>query len=84
MHKPEQLKYPFALILEAFKRVVTIKHKYNKSLVEYTKHLKQGKRILEVHVGKCILGYYVENIDEFKNVIGSYDKKKIKSGEYNK
>ena len=43
MHKTELLKFPFVSIAEAFKRVVNVKQKYNKSLIYYSKRLKQSK-----------------------------------------
>ena len=70
--------YPFRLITEAFKRVVNTKQKYNEIIVDYSKRLKQGKSILEAHVGKYVLGRYVENINELKNAIGADNKGKIK------
>ena len=45
---------------------------------------KQAKDIWEVHVGKYIREYYVDNLKEFKNVTGAEDKKKIKFEEFNK
>ena len=39
---------------------------------------------MEAHVGKDILGHYVENLEEFKNATGEEDKKRIKSEEFNK
>ena len=61
----------FASITKAFKYVVNMKQKYNKSILDFSKHLKQDKYILEAHVGKDILGNYVENLDKTKNVTGA-------------
>ena len=47
MNEPERSTYPFALIPEAFKRVVNMNQKDNQSLVDYSKCPKQGKYILE-------------------------------------
>ena len=58
--------------------------KGNKSLLDYSKHLKQSKYILEVHAGKDILGHCVENLEEFKNSIVAEEKNKINSKEFNK
>ena len=69
MHKPERSNYPSASITETSKRVVNIKHKYNKSRLDYLKRLKQGKDILKEHVGRDVLGNYLDNVDEFKNEI---------------
>ena len=84
INKSERSKYPYASITEAFKHVVNMDHNYNESLVDYSKSLKQGKYILEVHVSKDVLGYYVENIYEIKKTIWAENKKKIKSEEFNK
>ena len=46
-------------------------------LVNYSKLLKQGKDILEAHVGKDVLGDYLYNINKFKNPIGVYNKKEL-------
>ena len=59
-----------------------MKQKDNGSFLEYPKHLKQGKEILEVNVGKYVMRNYVENIDEFKNAIGADNKKTIKYKEF--
>ena len=72
------MKYTFALITEAIKRVVNKKEKDNESLLDYLKHLKQGKEILKSHVNKDVLGHCVDNIDELKKMIGSDNKYKIK------
>ena len=58
--------------------------KYNESFPDYSKFLKQEKYSLEEHIGKGILGKYVENIEDFNNATGSEDKKKIKREEFNK
>ena len=55
MHKPEQSKYLFASITEAFKQVVKMKQKYNESLIDYSKCLKQAKYNLEARVDKYIM-----------------------------
>ena len=75
IHKPEWSKYTFASITEAFKHVVNMKQKDNKSLLDYSKHLKQGKEIFEVHVNKDILGHYVDNLNELKNSTGAEKRK---------
>ena len=62
MHKPERSKYPFTSITASFKRVVNMKQKYNESLLDYSKRLKQAKVFLEAHVGNYILGRYIDNI----------------------
>ena len=41
--------------------------KDNRNLLDYSKCLKQAKYILEVHVGKFILGHYVYNLVDFNN-----------------
>ena len=46
--------------------------------------MKQGKEILVAHVGKYVLVYYVDNLDQFKNTIGAENKKKNKYEEFNK
>ena len=61
-----------------------MKYKYNNNLLDLLKLLKQAKDILEAHVGKYIMGHYVEILEEFKNMTGAYYKKKIKSEEFNK
>ena len=52
-----------------------MKQKDNKSLIDYSKCLKQAKYIFEAHVGKYILEDYVDNLNYFKNVTGAKDKK---------
>ena len=52
-----------------------MKQKDNKSLLDYSKHLKQGKEIFEVHVNKDILGHYVDNLNELKNSTGAEKRK---------
>ena len=39
---------------------------------------------MEEHVGKDIVGNYVENLEEFKNATGADEKRKNKSEEWNK
>ena len=46
MHKPEKLKYLFASITEAFKRVVNMKQKDSGNLLDYLKLPKQAKCML--------------------------------------
>ena len=60
-----------------------MKQKYNESLVDYYKRLKQGKDILELHVGKYLQGNYLDNLDEFNNVIAANNKNKMISEEFN-
>ena len=59
MKKPERSKYQFVSINESFKRVVNTEQKYNESLLDYLKCLKQYKYILGAHVGRDIMGQYV-------------------------
>ena len=59
MHEPKLSNYTFAPMTEYFKRVVNMKKKYNEILLDYSKILKQAKYIMEVHIGKDILGHYV-------------------------
>ena len=40
--------------------------------------------MLETHFGEDILGYYVENLEEFKNNKRSEDKNKFRYEEFNK
>ena len=63
MYKPERSKYPFVSRTEAFKHVVSMNQKDNGSLLYYSKHLS--------HVGKDMLGHYIENLEEFKKGTGS-------------
>ena len=84
MREQERSNYPFTSITEAFKNVVNTKQKDNTNLLEYSKFMKQAKVILEAHVGKDILGNYVENLEYFKNATEAEDKEKIKSEEFNK
>ena len=84
MHDPERSKYPFMSITESFKCIVDMKQKYNESLVDYSKFLKQAKDILGARIGKDVLENYVDNLDKFKNTIVSEKKNKIKSEEFNK
>ena len=55
MHVPKRSKYPFVSIHEAFKCAFSMKQKDNENLLDYSKHLKQAKDILEEHVGKDIM-----------------------------
>ena len=55
MKKTQLWKYPFASITKSFKYVVNMKQKYNESLLDYSKCLKQAKDILLEHVGKYML-----------------------------
>ena len=77
MNKPERSKYPFLSISESFIRVFNMNQKENEILVNYSKRLKQGKDILEAHVGKDLMGHYVDHINKFKNPIGVDNKKKL-------
>ena len=61
-----------------------MKQKYNENILDYSKCLKQAKDILESHIGKDMLGYYLDNLEEFKNATGVENKKKIKYEEFNK
>ena len=66
MHEPERSKYPYALIMEAFKRVINIRQKENESLIDYSKRIKQAKDVLVAHVGKDILGGCVTNTPKYQ------------------
>ena len=61
-----------------------MKDKDNHIIVDYSKHMKLGKDILEVPVRKDVLGNYVYNIYEFSNTIIAENNKKIKSVEIDK
>ena len=50
MHKPERSKYPYTSITEALWRVINMKQKEHKSLIDYSKRLKQAKGVLVVEV----------------------------------
>ena len=71
IHEPERSKHPFVSITEVLKHIVNMKQKYNNILLEYSKHLKQAKDILEVQVGKDILGHCIENFKELKSSTGA-------------
>ena len=51
--------------------------KDNKNILESSKRMKQDKDILEAHISKDIMGQYVENLEDYKNLTGSEDKKNI-------
>ena len=55
-----------------------MKQKDKEYIIDYLKNLKQAKDILETHVGKYILGHYVDSLYESKNARESEDKQKIK------
>ena len=44
-----------------------MKQKDNKSLLDYSKRLKQPKDTLEARLGKDILGHYVDTLECFNN-----------------
>ena len=71
LHEPEQSNYLCVTTTESFKRIVNMKQKENTSVLDYLKLLKQAKDILELHVGKYILGHYVDNPEAFKNTTGN-------------
>ena len=63
MNGTERLMYLFMSINESFKLLVNMYHKDNDIIIDYLRRMKQAKDILEVHVGKEILGNYVENLE---------------------
>ena len=61
-----------------------MKQKDNENPLDHSKCLKQNKDMLKVHVGKDIMGRYVDMRGDFKNVRGASDKKRIKYEDFNK
>ena len=55
-----------------------MKYKENESLLDYSKHMKQGKEIFESYLDKDKLENYAENLKELKNTTEAHNNKNIK------
>ena len=48
LHQQVRAKYPYALLMEAVVRMLSIKQMENENLIDYVKRCKQAKRQIDV------------------------------------
>ena len=82
MHSPIRAKYAFAMLTDAFKRLLNIKQQENEGLLDYTLRFKQEWDILKEYVRKDILHTFVEHTDEYKAVATSAERQNLKDGSF--
>ena len=78
MHDPVRAKYPYASLVEAIIRAVTIRQQENEGLLDYVKRFKQQRDILKSQIGSEFLYKFVENTPEYRALTTDDEKTQMK------
>jgi len=69
-------RYPASIVVDSIKTFVNLKQKKDENLIDYTRHFKSARDIMESHLGgKLHIPKLVEADDEYD----ATDRKKVKT-----